>query len=459
MQAAENYDAESFVWPEKLSQTVVCLKKWKVAAQHLPPHDLLDMIYSDADVLANYAKAVPVAMRESVLANLRAFLQQALLLNSGRYATPYNFVRTMRNKGIKSEYPKESDAVELLTIHGTKGLEARGIIVMDTDPVPARAERLSVLMDWPAEESAPTRFIFYLNAKSLPQEAKVLAQKEEHAEQREELNALYVAMTRARERLVFSAMQPFRKSTESWWQYLDNVAEQAGVYELDNAVLEAAVSNVNDTRPLLEQLFNTGSDATPAAMQPFEMKVLPIYTQQPEVVETTPGAVYDMLQAETGLMGVARAAMVSQSEQTQAQRFGDAVHRFLELENTAPEQVQAVAMELGLLPQQALEAADKANTMMTHSQTQRFFNPEYYDEAHKEVPLSYQGRVLVIDRLVKIGQEWWVLDFKSATNPLRHYDDDYRQQLAQYKAALSSIMPNAVIHTALITGDGELVGV
>ena len=477
MQAAE-YAADDVAgagevaWPEQLRESAAHLKNWKAAAQHLPPHDLLDMIYGDVDVLVRYAKAAPVAMRESVLANLRAFLQQALLLGSGRYATPYNFVRTLRSKGIKSEYPKVGEAVELLTIHGAKGLEARGIIVLDTDPAPTRTERLSVLMDWPAEEGVPKRFIFYLDSKSLPQEARVLAQKEEQAEQREELNALYVAMTRARERLVFSALQPFRKSSNSWWQHLDDVAEPAGVHELDGLALAPDITALRGDggmaeRSRLKQMFNTGPrhgmHASKAALEAFTMKVLPAYVKQQDIVdaltEHLPDALYDMLQAETGITGVARVTQASHNEQTQAQRFGDAVHRFLELEDVSPEQMQAVAREVGLLPQQALEAADKASSMMSSPQAQRFFDPAQYDEVYKEVPLSYQGRTLVIDRLVRIEGEWWVLDFKSATHPLKAYGDDYRQQLAQYKAVLLTVMPEAVIHTALLTGQGELVGV
>ncbi|MGL4666463.1 MAG: UvrD-helicase domain-containing protein, partial [Saezia sp.] len=278
MQAAEECTEQNgFIWPECLRQTALTLKEWKKAAQYLPPHDLLDKVYHEADVLANYAKAVPLAMREGVLANLRAFLQQALLLNSGRYATPYNFVRTLRNKGIKSEYLKDSDAVELLTIHGAKGLEARGIIILDTDPLPTRAERLSVLMDWPAEEQAPTRFIFYTDPKSLPQEGRILAQKEDKAEQREELNALYVAMTRAREKLVFSALQPSRPSDASWWQHLNAVAQDAGVQELGSLIpSEKAVADTHTTiKPLLKQLYNTGPEANAAEVQAFSMKVLP----------------------------------------------------------------------------------------------------------------------------------------------------------------------------------------
>lgn len=446
------------VWPVQLCEAAKQLKDWKIAAQHLPPHDLLDKIYNDAHVLLHYAKAVPAAMRESVQANLRAFLQQSLHLNSGRYATPYNFVRALRSQGVKSEPSRQEDTVELLTIHGAKGLEARGIILLDTDPTPTRAERLSVLMEWPAQERAPTQFIFYTDQKSLPADGRVLAQKEEYAEQREEFNALYVAMTRAKERLVFSALEPFRKSSQSWWQQIHAATEDAGVKFLESmGIVNEQEYPKREGSSLLEQLFNTGPYATKEAMQPFHMTVLPTYMNQADMVEALPDAIYEMLQAEMDMAGVGRAAWTSTNAQKQVQRFGDAVHRFLELEKTTELCVNMVMQEVGLTQQQTMDAARRAQLMMSSIHTKRFFDAEFYDEVYKEVPLSYRGQIFIIDRLVRVGDEWWILDFKSAAHPLQFFEESYREQLRQYKEALKMMMPDVIVHTALITGEGGLI--
>jgi ATP-dependent helicase/nuclease subunit A len=47
---------------------------WKAWLDSLPPHDALDAIFHDGDVLARYASAAPPTLRESVLANLNALL-------------------------------------------------------------------------------------------------------------------------------------------------------------------------------------------------------------------------------------------------------------------------------------------------------------------------------------------------------------------------------------------------
>ncbi|OGA98798.1 MAG: DNA helicase UvrD, partial [Burkholderiales bacterium RIFCSPHIGHO2_12_FULL_61_11] len=64
------------------------LTRWKGWLDRLPPHDALQGIYDDGDVLARFVAAAPAAQRSSVLANLRALLGVSLSLDGGRYATP-----------------------------------------------------------------------------------------------------------------------------------------------------------------------------------------------------------------------------------------------------------------------------------------------------------------------------------------------------------------------------------
>lgn len=457
LQTATDQTALSFQWPLALQEAAQQLKQWKTWAQTLPPHDLLDAIYNQSDALARYAQAVPAAMRDEVMANLRALLQHALSLDGGRYASAYNFVRALRSKGIKSEHPEGGDAVELLTVHGAKGLEARGIIMLDTDPPQSKAERLSVLMDWPAQESAPRRFVFFISTKNLSADVIDLAETERKADQREELNALYVAMTRAKERLVFSALQTNRGvNTQSWWHRLDqgdNVVQLGGLNEVDEV---ASGLNTSVART---------QTAVPIPVQLITQLVLPTYQgtyQADELVETSPQEqdkavsqqpdLFDLLRTPKNLPGMAPI-----EKDTQAQRFGSAVHRLLEWGSAQPAHVQAVAQEMSLDAQQARDAAQTAQRILTHPQSSKFFDPEQVDLAHNEVEILHQGEVLRIDRLVQIDGHWWILDFKSALNPQKRRGKEYQKQLALYKEALSAIYPDMPIHTLLIGGSGETV--
>lgn len=424
---------------EQLRHAARLLDKWEKLSKLLPPHDLLDAIYADADVETRYLQAVPAAMRDGVLSNLRALLKQTLSLDGGRYATPYNFVRALRRQGGKNEHPQGGEAIELLTIHGAKGLEARGIIVLDTDPAPSRTERLSVLMDWPADKEAPEQFIFYESQKALPEHAQVLAQKEAKAQAREELNALYVAMTRARERLVFSALQPHTYSeSNSWWNRL-------GAYA--------------DVLQLVQEDFT--SQAQVQTLKPADEKIrflqLPEYTVQ-KASETGQGELVDLalFSEQDKEYGIGRAAIPAQGDDAQAQRFGMAVHRLLEWGSTENQHLQAVAQELALTAQQTQDVLQTVQRILQHPQSRIYFNSPKIQMAFNELELWYQGKALRIDRLVKIDDCWWVLDYKSAWSPLAHHNEVYHEQLRLYREALLHIYPGSTVRTVIIAGTGEV---
>ena len=94
------------------------LLRYQTWVATLPPHDALDAIYHDGDVLACFAAAAPAPLRGAVLANLRALLSTALGLDGGRYLTPYALVRAFRKGGIRAPVTADAEAVRLLTIHG-----------------------------------------------------------------------------------------------------------------------------------------------------------------------------------------------------------------------------------------------------------------------------------------------------------------------------------------------------
>ena len=137
------------------------LMRWKGWLDQLPPHDALQAIYSQGDVLARFAAAAPANQREAVLANLRALLGVSLQLGGGRYATPYAFVRALKAGGVLAPAAVNPLAVRLLTIHGAKGLEAQAVLLLDTDTPERNADTMGVLVDWPGEATGRTSLSFW----------------------------------------------------------------------------------------------------------------------------------------------------------------------------------------------------------------------------------------------------------------------------------------------------------
>ena len=398
------------------------LMRWKGWLDTLPPHDALDAIFDDGDVLARCVAGAPVPLRESVVANLQALLAAALQVDGARYATPYALVRALKAGGVPAPTLADADAVRLLTVHGAKGLEAALVLLLDTDAPPPKAQTMSVLLDWPGEAEAPQSFVFLASESNVPPSVAQALATEQQARQREELNALYVAMTRAQQRLVLSSVQPHHTNGASWWQRL-----QVGCAAIDVPTAPATV-------------------AVPAQDAPILLPILPSAPSQSSLIAMKTGA----------SQGIA-------DKPTSDALIGQAMHRLLEwaaldAQGWAPEQVQRAAAEFGLDATQAQQAAAMAQRILAGAGAWAW-RADTVDWHGNEVPVTVQGSVRRIDRLVRrktgtaVG-EWWVLDYKSAAQPQGRHE--LLAQLRSYRAAVQAASPGETVRAAFLSAAGTL---
>src|SRR5687768_10167553 len=203
--------------PSSLQRARTLLAQWSDDARCLPPHDLLDRVVHQGDLMARLAAAVPADRRAAALAAVNALIALSLSLEGGRHASVYRFVRALRQRALSVKAPARREAVQLMTVHAVKGLEARCVWVVDADPHETHGTEPGVLVDWPVEHDAPRRVAFVADMATPCASLIDLHAREQVAAQREELNALYVAMTRARDLLLFSRTPPRRNGGVSWW--------------------------------------------------------------------------------------------------------------------------------------------------------------------------------------------------------------------------------------------------
>jgi len=412
--------------PPALAGLGARLARWQAWVQAWPPHDALDAIFHDADVLARYAGATPTAARPRVLGHLRALLQAALEVAGGRFLTPYAFVRAMRAGGISGPMVAGEQVVRLLTVHGAKGLEAPVVVLLDTDAAAARAETMSVLVDWPGEAAVPRRFAFLASEARPPACCADWLAAEMRARRREELNGLYVAMTRAQGQLVVSSTEPHIADGGSWWRRVEPLAA-----------------------PLALAESGAGAAGPAPGGQPPETIQLPVVSDQ-------------STQEPSPLPSLAPDAP-AESDAARA-RLGEALHRLLEgvplgapvSLAALPGLVQQVAREFRLTAGKLAEAVAMAERILGGDGAWAW-DPAQVDWVDNEVPLHLDGALLRIDRLVRRREDgaWWVLDYKSAASP--QLDEALVAQLRRYQAAVQAVEPRAAVQAAFLTASGRMV--
>jgi ATP-dependent helicase/nuclease subunit A len=283
------------------------------------------------------------------------------------------------------------------------------------------------------EAEVPRRCAFVYSEAACPPSLQSLLEAEVTARRREELNGLYVAMTRAKQRLVFSATEPSRRlPIPSWWDRVVPLAEPWTIEHVASPV----------------------SSATPgglSAVPPARLLALPTLQRADRRPRREPVAV----DARQG---------VAKGYDTDATRLGKAVHRVLEwTTGAAPDSdagiqtlAAAAAREFGASTE---ATAHLAGTILQNPDCARFFFGDALRWAGNEVPVGNAGAALRIDRLVRLqsggSDVWWVLDYK-----LQHAPGDvpeYREQLLRYRAAVQEAQPNDQVRCAFITGAGNVV--
>jgi ATP-dependent helicase/nuclease subunit A len=405
--------AESGAASPELQRAQRLLQGWLQLADKLPVHDLLDRIYFEGDLLHRYAAALPMELRATVRANLHAFMEIALNVDAGRYPSLPRFLAELREmRAAENEAPDEGkvgevgNALRIYTVHEAKGLEAPIVWLLDANDMQRKADSYSVVLDWQPDEPRPAHFSLYSDRRGRGAKRAHYFEADETYARREEMNLLYVAMTRAKQALLVSGNG--EAADVSWYGRI----AQAAVEQRDNPLLAAA----NGAVPASQE---QSAKADAALLHP-----LPTGRQAPRT--------------------------------TTEQRHGTWLHALLQ--HMAPpvalhgkSQLQARCN----IPPDEMDALWKqAQRLLTLPQLARFFDAQQYRSASNEMPyVNAQGELKRIDRLVEFDDEVWVLDYK-----LSDSEDTarYRAQMQEYQVAMRAVYAGKQVRCALVFSDGML---
>ncbi|MDP4593946.1 MAG: double-strand break repair helicase AddA [Beijerinckiaceae bacterium] len=146
------------------------------------------------------------------------FMRLALDSNAPGTATLAQFISRLTRTGleIKRDMEGAGDTVRVMTVHAAKGLEAKVIFLPDTCSAPGGG-RPPDIVDTHGDDLHSELFVWRKSKKDDPEAIGPLLDIKAQAEAEEHRRLLYVAMTRAEERLYIGGFHGAREPADHSW--------------------------------------------------------------------------------------------------------------------------------------------------------------------------------------------------------------------------------------------------
>lgn len=215
------------------------LERWRKLASLLTIHDLLWKIYLESKYYA-YVSAMPDGERRR--ANLDFLLEQSIEFESGSYSGLFRFLRYLEKQEKRELGTDEakviqdgSDAVRIMTIHASKGLEYPIVFMPDLSSNINEGDLSRLLLFDEALGIGPQIVDGRERVKYRSLQQIALKEKKRSELYAEEIRLLYVAMTRAKQKLYLSASV---KSSKLEKLNLDEPVEKSGEYRCEASKLK-----------------------------------------------------------------------------------------------------------------------------------------------------------------------------------------------------------------------------
>jgi len=430
-------------------------------ADYAPPFDFyqwaLGPMQGRARLVAN--------MGEAVLDPLDEFMALALRYGQERPASLSGFLAWIERESveIKRELEGAHSGVRLLTAHAAKGLQAPIVFLPDTTARPAQ-DRLRLF--WLETESGPAPLLGAVRKAEDPELVAGLADAREKAAAAERRRLLYVAMTRAEDRLYVAGWATGAKNggrppgcwhelVQSGLDRMSGVDDVATAYSDEEAMLIYAEHGAA-SEPASEEA--PGASSEPAADLPdwFDAPAPPPGATAPATAPSH-AVVDDADDPPAALSPLARVGRRAAA----AARFGRGllIHRLLERLPGVPASARAEVGRVFLRRAADLSSDELEQTLAAALRLieDPAFGAAFQAGALAEAPIA--GRIAgrryagVIDRLALDAERALIVDFKTNRPPpgdAAQTPPAYLRQMALYRALARQAFPGLRVETGLL---------
>ena len=463
----------------RLAPAATTLRRWRAEADFRPPYEFFASLLDNEGMRTRMlARLGPEAAEP-----LDEFLDLALDYDDRNPPSLQGFLVWLRRLRLEIKRDQEHgrDEVRVMTVHGAKGLEAPIVFLPDTCSSGSGRQSGS-LLPLPGVRRPvgfPDPYVWPVKGTSRHPAVQAAKNAIDAAEAEERDRLLYVAMTRARDRLYIAGFEGKRKRSADCWYELIETALRDHCTEIQAAgrtVLRLSCTQTSEPE-------KPRNEATRHA----KPEPLPDWAQRPaprERVATIPLAPSRFGPPETDESGdpvESALSTLAAQEQTSPSplalsseyRFlrGTLTHALLEhLPNFASDRWHDAARQFIALRGQNLPApirsgiVDEVLVILRDPQFGALFGPgsraevpiaaDLPDPAGRRPNLRITGQ---IDRLVQRPREVLLLDYKTNRPPPQEptqVPEAYLSQLATYRLVIRQIFPGLNIHAAILWTDG-----
>ena len=346
------------------------------------------------------AALLAFGLDQNANAYISFFMDEILKFQYQPEPTPQNFMEywSLKSEKLSISIPEGQNAIKLMTIHKSKGLEFKVVFIpfAEWSPKPSGI--------WiPIEDEQVNSFYIsdFNNPELLPQEIQELMIFEEAQSEMDSLNELYVATTRAVEQLYIITPE-IESSGKPIASYLndfvkDKESYQNGFYQVGNPKRISEPEKVNIENQII----------IPFISNEWSKKV--------------------RISSEHALLWNER--------RVEAIGYGNKIHAVLEQIGHSSESADVLdRFELhGFITAiEKQEIAEELNRLFNHEKLKAVFNAESF--LNERDFIAWDGTVFRPDRLAKTDEGWVLVDYKTGD-----HSAIYAQQLAYYAQQLNNL--------------------
>lgn len=412
---------------------------WRRWADFMPPFELFARILGPEGGRRRLLQRLGPDAAEPI----EAFLAQALAYEEGHPASLEGFIHwlLLDEGSLKRDLEQASDAVRVMTVHGSKGLEAPIVFLAEAGPYEPQDSRDRLMFD--PLTGLP---IWRTGKTDRDPVSESIAQSIAEQQAAERWRLAYVAMTRARDRLYVAGWAKRRAGgSDSWHDVIGRALDSLDGVE---------PGEVDGSRRLVMGVAGSEPELRPVVPEP--VPAAPAWLEAPPAPEPPRRRLVQPSEEEVLALPAASPLAGRPSE---ARLFGTALHRLLHELAALPENAREPALGVRLESWPGLDVAAR------HELARQVMGvlgladlaPAFGPGGRSEQPIVGRiGEVVVagqIDRFAVTDDALYLVDFKSNRLPPASPDAvpaAYLRQLAAYAALLSTLYPGRAVRAGLV---------